>query len=170
MNNKKIADLASSIIRTIVAPGIVGLLATWALYAHVTLPTDIVSTITMSFSFGYWFLVRALETRFRNAGWFLLVPKAPQYTHVDVAGFMRSAVRTFVPLAIGAAVTFATRHGLNIDSKQVEALVAVFTSGSYYSAVRVAETKAPIAGLMLGAKGAPIYKSDNGEASGGDHE
>ena len=161
----------ASVVRTSIVPAIVGVLGGVAVYANTSLPSETAAVITSGFSFGYWFLVRLLELRFPKAGWLLLMPRPPCYTQSDFLGFVRGAVRTMAPLAVGLVATFLARLGIIEDSsKLMTSLVAVISAGGYYSTVRAVETKKPNAGLLLGMRGAPTYAPDNGELHGGDHE
>jgi len=69
---------------------------------------------------------------------------------------LTSLKRTVVPMVVGAVA--ATGVGPYID---LEALALVLGSGIsvvYYAVVRLAEEKAPAAGILLGAGHKPSYK------------
>lgn len=167
---EKFRTWAISVVRTSIVPGIVGLLATWFAYAKTDMPTDVAPTVATGLSFGYWFVVRLLEQKFPRAGVLLLIPRPPTYTDSDFRGFAKSAVRTFIPLVVGLAATYATKLGVDIDTTLVNGFLGVFASGSYYATVRAVETNRPEAGRLLGIKGAPTYIPDNGELRGGDDD
>lgn len=153
----ELRNWATSMVRTIVAPGIVALLATWATLVKVSLPGDVVPTVVSGIGFTYWLGVRLLERRFPGAGWLLLVPRPPSYGTEEIAALKRSAIRTFVPLVVGAFAALAAQAGFNIDSRTLIAFATTAFSGTYYSAVRGAELSRPAAGKLLGAVGAPGY-------------
>lgn len=157
-----LGNWVASIVRTSVVPAIVGVLAAAALYANTELPPDTAAILTTGFAIAYWAFVRLLEMKFPKAGWLLLFPRPPAYSAEHVKEFGRSALRTFTPYIVGLVITFAARHGFDLsDSKMATSLIAVITSGVFYSGVRAVETSTPKAGLLLGgprALGAPNYE------------
>ena len=154
---KAVTDWVASQIRTIVVPGIVAVLATWAAYAHMTLNPDAATAVTGLLAFAYWLIVRLLERKWPKAGWLLLFPVPPSYTHDQLHDLFMSARRTFVPLAIGAAATFLDHGGLGAHSKLAASILTMLTSGVFYGTVRAVEHKAPSAGLLIGGRVKPTY-------------
>jgi hypothetical protein len=78
-----------------------------------------------------------------------------------MAGDMQASfIRTFVPLIVGVLVSFAARHGFDIDSDQAaSALTAVFAF-VFYAVVRYLETHRNSAfGWLLGSAKQPTYVS-----------
>ncbi len=74
--------------------------------------------------------------------------------------FVVSHIRTYVPLAVGAVITYLTVHGMKLDPATIEADTATLTalfSGMYYTLVRLLETKWPKLGLLLGNPTQPTY-------------
>jgi len=70
-------------------------------------------------------------------------------------------VRTFVPIAIGAVVTFLARQfDIVIDSESAQGAVlfvnAVVT-GAYYALIKYAETRFPWIGWLIGYAKSPTY-------------
>lgn len=64
-----------------------------------------------------------------------------------------SQIRTFVPLAVGALVTWLTTKGIKINPTDASSIVPFLTavfSGLYYSIVRILEIKWPKFGWLLG--------------------
>lgn len=71
-----------------------------------------------------------------------------------------SAIRTAVPLAIGALVAWLTSKGITVDSSTSEALVSgigFLVALGYYGLVRWGESKWSWLGWLLGAPVAPTY-------------
>jgi hypothetical protein len=74
-----------------------------------------------------------------------------------------SIVRTIVPIAVGAVVSFFIAQGIELDPEFEGALFLVLTGafqGLYYIAVRLFETYvSPKFGWLLGLAKAPEYTS-----------
>jgi len=64
--------------------------------------------------------------------------------------YIRNVVRTGVPLAVGAVVTWLTSKGINLNAGQFAALTPVFGT-VYYAVIRFLETKFPKLSWLLGA-------------------
>ena len=75
-----------------------------------------------------------------------------------------SFIRTYVPLAVGAAVTWAaTRHGIVLDEATSQAATIATTgvaSAVYYGLVRALESRFPALGVLLGYTAQPSYSGD----------
>lgn len=73
-------------------------------------------------------------------------------------------IRTYVPLVVGAAVTWAaTRHGIVLDEATSQAATIAATgiaSAVYYGLVRVLEARFPAFGVLLGYTAQPSYSGD----------
>nr|PZN20457.1 MAG: hypothetical protein DIU80_20245 [Chloroflexota bacterium] len=79
-----------------------------------------------------------------------------------------SLIRTYMPLAVGVAVTYLARElGVVLDedtsAMASSAAVAVVTA-VYYAAARALESRWPALGVLLGAARAPSYPGGEGSA------
>lgn len=78
--------------------------------------------------------------------------------------FAASLIRTIVPVAAGAVISWLALINLDIDAEGQQALGALLTAaltGAYYIVVRLIETKVPQAGWLLGlAKSPDSYSND----------
>jgi len=64
-------------------------------------------------------------------------------------------IRTYVPLAVGLAISWLVAHGVHIDTQAKFAVSGAMTtviSGAYYTVVRVLEERWPAIGVLLGAR------------------
>lgn len=71
-----------------------------------------------------------------------------------------SLIRTYVPIAVGAAITWLATKGLEVDENTKVQLVAGLTglvSAAYYGLARFLEQKWGVAGLLLGSRKIPKY-------------
>ncbi|MGW9587512.1 hypothetical protein [Microbacterium sp. NPDC055455] len=92
---------------------------------------------------------------------------AAQPGGVSVGGTMKalwdSLVRTVVPIAVGAVISFFVAQGIELDPEFEGALFLVLTGalqGVYYGAVRLFEIYvSPKFGWLLGLAKAPEYKA-----------
>lgn len=71
------------------------------------------------------------------------------------ADLLDSLKRTIIPIAVGAVM--ATFVGPYIDQAQLRDLLAGLISAVYYTGLRLAETKFPGAGFLLGSVRKPVY-------------
>jgi len=74
--------------------------------------------------------------------------------------FITSQIRTFVPIAIGAVISFLTLKGIEIDPDTQLSLVLAVTGllqALYYFLARLAEKKYPQLGFLLGSTKQPVY-------------
>lgn len=73
---------------------------------------------------------------------------------------MISLIRTWVPIAVGAALAWLATAGLELDVETQTSLVIGLTGliqGAYYAVVRVLENRFPQIGWLLGKAKAPNY-------------
>jgi hypothetical protein len=118
-----------------------------------------------------WYLIaRFAQVYNPKLGFLLIIAARPDYTGTDdepqntAEKLVMSVRRTVVPLIVGTAVTYAAKHGFNIDTVQATFILeGVITSG-YYGALRWIEEKsqpqdtaAAVAGTMLGGKAVVSY-------------
>lgn len=70
-------------------------------------------------------------------------------------------IRTWVPIAVGAVISWFATIGLNIDAETQAASVVALTGviqAAYYTVVRLLESKYPAVGWLLGSAKTPSYK------------
>lgn len=75
--------------------------------------------------------------------------------------FVTSLIRTNVPIAVGAFVTWLVSLGVVVpEGAEVPLAVSsvAFVTAGYYAAVRWAETKWPPIGWLLGSRAEPQYR------------
>jgi hypothetical protein len=76
--------------------------------------------------------------------------------------FATSLIRTYVPLAVGVALTWlATHFGVvlsDTDSQAAAAGAVAVLTAAYYLVARLLEKKWPAAGVLLGRSKAPAYE------------
>jgi hypothetical protein len=69
-------------------------------------------------------------------------------------------IRTWVPIAVGAAISWLATAGLELD-KETQAAAIVAATGAiqaaYYTLVRLLENKYPAIGWLLGSAKTPTY-------------
>lgn len=69
-----------------------------------------------------------------------------------------SFIRTFVPMLVGAAVTWLLKLGIEIDAAALDAVLYAAISGGYYALVRWLEYRWPSLGWLIGyGKATPKY-------------
>ncbi len=74
-------------------------------------------------------------------------------------------IRTWVPIGVGAAISWLATAGLELDSETQAAAIIAATGAiqaAYYTAIRLLEAKYPAIGWLLGSAKAPNY-GDNKE-------
>lgn len=80
-----------------------------------------------------------------------------------MSNFITSLIRTWVPIAVGALVSWLLTLGIEIDADAQAGLIIFLTSvlqGLYYLVVRVLEQRWPrIGALLLGNSSKPDYNS-----------
>lgn len=75
--------------------------------------------------------------------------------------FVTSLIRTYVPIIVGAVVSYLLTVGIEIDSEAQAGLVVGLTGvlqAAYYLAVRLIERKFPQAGVLLGSAKQVVYR------------
>lgn len=82
-----------------------------------------------------------------------------------------SLIRTWVPVAVGAVLSWLITLGITIPTDERYGFTTALTAlviGVYYAIVRVLETKFPQIGILLGAIAEPAYStgSDTAVSSG----
>ncbi len=69
-----------------------------------------------------------------------------------------SNIRTYVPIGVGMAATWAAKElGAEIDTEAAAGVAVGLATGAYYTAARLLEKRWPKAGWLLGRPGAPTY-------------
>ena len=74
--------------------------------------------------------------------------------------FVTSLIRTWVPIAVGAVVSYLLTLEIELDEQAQAGLVVSLTAllqGLYYLIVRVLERRYPKLGLLLGVESQPKY-------------
>lgn len=74
--------------------------------------------------------------------------------------FVTSLIRTYVPIAVGAVVSFLLTKGIELDANAQLGLVTFLTAllqGVYYLVARLLEQKFPQLGFLLGSTKKPEY-------------
>jgi hypothetical protein len=71
-------------------------------------------------------------------------------------------IRTWVPIAVGAAISWLATNGLELD-KETQAATIVAATGAiqalYYTVVRLLENQFPQIGWLLGSAKTPSYSA-----------
>lgn len=71
-----------------------------------------------------------------------------------------SLKRTYVPIAVGALISWLSTRGLEVSDETATALVVTMTGfwqAAYYTTARLVETRYPQLGFLLGSKQQPKY-------------
>ena len=71
-----------------------------------------------------------------------------------------SLIRTYVPIGVGAVLSWLLTLGITVDDSAQAGLIAGITAvvtASYYALVRLAELRFPWLGVLLGTKRQPTY-------------
>lgn len=74
--------------------------------------------------------------------------------------FITSLIRTYVPIIVGALISYLAASGIVIDSTATLGLVTFLTGLSqavYYLVARILEKKFPQFGFLLGSSKKPEY-------------
>ena len=77
--------------------------------------------------------------------------------------YIKSVVRTFVPVVVGLILSGLTQLGIDIDEGALTTVVDALFVGGYYALVRVVEVKVPALGWFLGLPSAPDYPQKSPE-------
>jgi hypothetical protein len=78
-----------------------------------------------------------------------------------MSNFIISQIRTYVPIIVGAFVSWLTLKGIELDPETQSGLIVALTGtlqAAYYFIVRIVEKKYPKAGILLGSATKPVYK------------
>lgn len=77
-----------------------------------------------------------------------------------VSNFVRSLIRTYVPLIVGMVAAFFTARGVELSADTQAGLVVGLTglfSATYYLLVRLVAQKWPALEVLLGSSAQPVY-------------
>ena len=78
-----------------------------------------------------------------------------------MSDFVTSLVRTYVPIAVGALISWLATRGITLDPQTQTSLIIGLTGviqGLYYFVARLIERKLPnVGGLLLGSSKKPEY-------------
>lgn len=145
---------------------VVGAIATW-LAMHWGLVIDDqskIDVIALAFfvlSYGYYFLVTLLSKANPKFGWLLGVPTKPDYPTTNVGNVIVANVRTFVPIAVGALLTWvAAKLGIVVDDNTrmtAAALAVTIVTAAWYYVVHAIEQEWPNVGWLFGQAALPYY-------------
>lgn len=86
-----------------------------------------------------------------------------------VSNYLMSLIRTAVPAAVGAVLSWLALRGLNVPASDRESITAAATFVvllAYYAAVRALEKRWPKLGVLLGVPAAPSYAKSTGSDAG----
>lgn len=78
-----------------------------------------------------------------------------------MSNFITSLIRTYVPIGVGAVISYFATLGLEIDADTQLQLVLALTAviqAAYYFIARKLEKKYPQLGFLLGTGAQPTYK------------
>jgi len=78
-----------------------------------------------------------------------------------MSNFIISQIRTYVPILVGAVISYFATIGINIDTESQTGAVIALTGllqAVYYFVARIVEKKYPQAGALLGVAAKPVYK------------
>lgn len=82
-----------------------------------------------------------------------------------LSDYLTAQIRTYVPLGVGAFITWLSLRGVELDARTQTLLVTVGTAlatGLYYTVASALQRKWPIVGrYLLGSKKAPTYTGDS---------
>lgn len=76
------------------------------------------------------------------------------------SNFATSLIRTYVPIIVGALVSYLLTLGIELDVNAQTGLVVFLTAflqGAYYLIVRILERRYPKLGVLLGSEAQPKY-------------
>ena len=78
-----------------------------------------------------------------------------------MSDFVIAQIRTYVPLGVGAFLSWLAVYGIELVDFEGPAVIALtgLLSGLYYFAVRALAEKWPSVGILLGVNKAPEYES-----------
>ena len=73
--------------------------------------------------------------------------------------YFASLIRTAVPVAVGALISWLAQRGLNLDGAEISGWLTPLSIAAYYAAIRAAEKKYPSVGWLLGLAKQPGYSN-----------
>ncbi|GAA4204495.1 hypothetical protein [Actinocatenispora rupis] len=88
-----------------------------------------------------------------------------------MSDYLTSIIRTAMPVAVGALISWAALHGVNVPAGDRETVAAATTGVLIlvdYAVVRAAERRWPSAGLLLGTARTPRYAEGRHRATTAD--
>jgi hypothetical protein len=77
--------------------------------------------------------------------------------------FVTSFIRTYVPIVVGAVVSYLVTLGIQLDAETQAGMVVTLTGVSqavYYAIARFLESKFPKAGVLLGSAKQVVYREN----------
>lgn len=77
-----------------------------------------------------------------------------------VSNLLLSLIRTWVPIGVGALISWLASLGIDVDTQTKGSLVIAMTAlitGLYYTLVRLLERRYPQLGFLLGTPVQPVY-------------
>lgn len=77
--------------------------------------------------------------------------------------FVTSLIRTYVPIAVGALISFLATKDIALDPSAAAGLITFLTAllqGAYYLVIRLLEQRFPQVGILLGSRKTPEYFED----------
>lgn len=81
-----------------------------------------------------------------------------------MSDYLVSLIRTWVPVAVGVAITWlGAQLGVDIDSTEAAAAVTGVVVAVYYAVARILEDRWPQLGLLLGRASVPAYGTPSPE-------
>lgn len=78
-----------------------------------------------------------------------------------MTNFATSLIRTYVPIIVGAIVSYLVTKGIDIDANAQLGLITFLTAvlqGGYYLLARLLERQFPQLSVLLGSNKVPNYK------------
>lgn len=77
-----------------------------------------------------------------------------------MTNFVTSLIRTYVPIIVGAIVSYLLTLGIELDADSQAGLIVAMTGilqAIYYFIARILEKKFPQFGVLLGSTAKPLY-------------
>lgn len=89
---------------------------------------------------------------------------------MNAQDFVIAQIRTYVPVGVGAFITWLLSLGIDVGAQAQVGLVTfgtALTTGVYFTAASAAQRKWPIVGaVLLGSSKAPSYSNSQGGGAG----
>ena len=146
---------------------VVGAVATWlAMHWGIVIDDqsklDVIALAFFVLSYAYYVIVQFLSKLSPKFEWLLGVPTKPDYPTTNVGNVIVANIRTFVPIAVGAALTWvASKLGIVVDDNTkmtAAALAVLIVTSVWYGVVHWVEQKWPSVGWLFGKAALPYYK------------